>query len=132
MTTFDKGVGPCRAGGVSAIRKPLRALAVVVLLLGTTAIFEPGVARAQDFSGLIGMAMRHYGGFSYNGRDNRHPSRHATRHREPSRHREGPSHEARRTASPAASEEPTIKSASPASSSISTKASDEPNFTPAR
>jgi hypothetical protein len=126
MTTFDKGVGPCLAGSGSAIRKPLRALAVVVLLLGTTAIFEPGVARAQDFSGLIGMAMRHYRGFSYNGRDNRHQSRHA------SRHREGRSHVARRNESPPASEEPTIKSASPESRSVSTKASDEPNFTPAR
>ena len=107
--------------------RPFKALAVAALLLGTTAMLEPGVASAQDFSGIIGMAMRHYGAYSGHGRSGRHASRRESRHA--SRHREGRSRETGQNETPPASEEATTKSAS---SSTPPKANDGPNFTPAR
>jgi hypothetical protein len=131
MTTFEKGVGPVRAG--VAIRRPFKALAAAALLLGTTAIFEPGPARAQDLGGLIGM-MRHYGGFSSHSRSSRHQSRHESRResRHASRHRQGHSREAQQNESAPASEEPATKSASSSTPPPAPPKGDAPNFTPAR
>jgi hypothetical protein len=131
MTTLHLGTGSRSAGATSVIRRPLQAIAVGALLLGTTAMFEP--AQAQDFSGLISHAMRaygsYYGGGGYRHRGGRHSrrdardsSRHASRH-----HREGRSRETRNEPGPSSAEP-----AAPQEAKAASKASDGPNLTPAR
>src|SRR5262245_60352839 len=126
MTTHHLGTGSRSAGASWAIGRPLKAIAVVTLLLGTTAMFEP--VQAQDFSGMLSHAMRAYGSYyggggGYRHRGSRHSRRDSSRHA--SRHRgEGRSRETRN--------EPAPSAPAPQETKAAAKSSDGPNLTPAR